>query len=137
MEVSRRGKIILGFIRGIIKMALNILFYAVVVIAISRACVFAYDFSYKIFGDVSVEAEPGKDTPIEVKTGEGTMVLAQKLENMGLVEDKYSFYVRAKLSTGSKKPILPGSYRLNTSMNYEEIIYVITNESAQVIPLEN
>lgn len=127
--VSNRTKTILNIIKIVLQICWNILFYTVIIIAVFRLCSVVYDFSYEIFGDVRVEAAPGRDMAIEVRTGEGTMGLSKKLENKGIINDRYTFYVRAKLSTGSRRPILPGSYKLNTSMNYDEILSVITNEN--------
>lgn len=128
--VSNRTKSILGIVKIIIQIIWNILLYTLVILVALRLCTAVYDFSYHIFGNVTVESSPGTDKAIEIADGEGTMHIASKLENQGIVTDKYTFYVRAKLSTGSRKPILPGSYKLNTSMTYDEIISVITNESS-------
>lgn len=127
--VSNRTKSILSILKIILQVVFNILMYTLIIIVVIRLSTAVYDFSYQIFGNVSVEGAPGTDMPLEIKSGEGTMDLAKDLENKGLIVDKYTFYVRAKISTGSSKPILPGSYKINTSMTYDEIISVITNES--------
>ncbi|MEG1991891.1 MAG: endolytic transglycosylase MltG [Acetivibrio sp.] len=126
---TNRTKSALGVLKIIIQIIWNILLYTIIIIGVFRISGVVYDFSYEIFGNVTVDSLPGKDMPIEIRSGEGTKELAQKLENMGIIVNKNTFFVRAKLSIGSRKPILPGSYRLNTSMTYEEIISVITNES--------
>lgn len=128
--VSNRTKSILGILRIIVQVVFNILMYTLVILLAIRLCTVVYDFSYQIFGNVTVEQAPGTDTPFEITKGEGTMELATALEDHGLVVDKYTFYVRAKLSTSSRRPILPGTYKLNTSMTYEEILSVVTNETA-------
>ncbi|MFA9463026.1 MAG: endolytic transglycosylase MltG [Velocimicrobium sp.] len=127
--VSNRTKLILNILKIIVQVIFNILIYTVIIIMAIRLCTAVYDFSYQIFGNMAIEEAPGTDFPIEINKGEGTMKLATDLENKGLIVDKYTFYVRVKLSTSSRKPILPGIYKLNTSMSYEEIISVITNES--------
>lgn len=127
--LSNHTKNILKIIRLIIQLFLNILLYTIVIIMVLKISRIVYDFSYEIFGNVCVQEEPGTDVPFEIEEGEGTYEMAQKLENMGLIVNKYSFTIRAKLSTSEKRPVLPGSYRLNTSMSYSEIINVITNES--------
>lgn len=120
------SKIILTIINVIIHIFLNILFYTFVIILITKLSVIAYDFSYQIFGNVSVEEAPGRDISIEIKSGESTMNIANKLELNRLIVNKYSFYLRAKLT---KQVIMPGTYVINTSMDYDQIFSVITDLS--------
>ena len=54
------------------------------------------------------------------------MSVASKLELYKIIENKYSFYVRAKLTDEN---ILPGVYVVRSDMNYDMIFDVITNES--------
>lgn len=129
--VSNRTKSILSTLKIIVQVVFNILMYTLIILVAIRLCTAVYDFSYQIFGSVTVEEAPGTDMAFEIASGEGTMELASDLVSKGLIADKYTFYVRAKISTGSRKPILPGSYKLNTSMTYDEIISVITNESVE------
>ena len=81
---------------------------------------------YQIFGEVSVQKAPGTDLEFTINEGESTMAIAQRLEYGKLVVNKYSFYIRAKLDTAGAG-ILPGTYELNTSMTYGEILSVITS----------
>ncbi len=127
--VSNRTKSILGTLKIITQVVFNILMYTLIILVAIQLCTAVYDFSYQIFGRVTVDQAPGTDMAFEIDSGEGTMELATDLESKGIIADKYTFYVRAKLSTGSRKPILPGTYKLNTSMTYDDIISVITNES--------
>ncbi len=127
--VSNRTKSMLGTLKVIVQVVFNILMYTLIILVAIQLCTAVYHFSYQIFGSVTVEDAPGTDMAFEIESGEGTMELATDLESKGLIADKYTFYVRAKISTGSRKPILPGAYKLNTSMAYDEIISVITNES--------
>lgn len=133
MAVSDGTKRLLHVLVVLIQVFLNILFYFFVIFGTIQLCQVVYEYSYQIFGEVRAEEAPGQDMTVEIRDGEGTMQLAVRLENKGLVVNRYTFYLRAKLSTNSKRPILPGSYRLNTSMTYQELLEVITKEA----PLEN
>lgn len=114
-------KIVFGII-------LSVIFYVLVIIFISRFCKNVFDFGYQIFGNVSVTDAPGTDIDFTIGDSESTMSVATKLEYNKLVVNKYSFYIRAQLSaSGEGSPILPGTYELNTSMNYDEILSVITD----------
>jgi len=113
---------------------LSVIFYMLVIVAISKMCTYAYNFSYQVFGNVTVSEAPGTDVDVTVNDSESTMSIASKLEYNKLVVNKYSFFLRAKLnSSGSEgKPILPGTYTLNTSMNYDEILSTITDPEMAV-----
>ena len=59
------------------------------------------------------------------------MNVATKLETNKLIPDKYSFFLKVQignLGSGKKKyEIKGGTYELNTSMNYDEILSMITD----------
>ncbi len=112
----------------IFRMLLNILFYLAVIYIITVVSKEAYSFCYQIFGEVSVDQEPGRDIEIQIKTGESSMNIASKLELNKIIVNKYSFYVKAKLMSYT---IMPGTYTLNSSMDYNEIFAIITVPSTE------
>ena len=130
MAGRQRGTVTaLKAVRIFFGIILSVIFYLLVIVAISKMCTYAYDFSYQVFGNVAVAEAPGTDVEFTVNDSESTMSVASKLEYNKLVVNKYSFYVRAKLSSSGSggKPILPGTYILNTSMSYEQILSTITD----------
>lgn len=127
--VSNRTKTVLNVTKIILQIIWNIFFYTVIVVGVIWLCKNVFTLSYQIYGDVRMEPVPGRDISLEIKEGEGTMELSGRLFDKGLIPNKYTFFIRAKLSTGTKRPILPGTYRVNTSMTYGEILDVVTNES--------
>lgn len=126
MEMSKSAKSAMKGISIVIQLFLNILFYVVLIMAVVKLSGWTYNFAYQVFGNVTVASAPGKLATIEIEEGEGTRSVADELEKNGLIVNADSFYVRAKLTTGSKKPILPGTYTLNSSMTYDEILAVLT-----------
>jgi UPF0755 protein len=127
---STRTKVFFKILKSVLQLFLNILFYVLVVLAIMKLSTAAFEFSYQVFGNVVVEEAPGTDVEIKIQEGESTSSIARKLAVQKLVVNQYSFYLRTKLTTGSDKPILPGSYTLNTSMNYDDILAIITDMDA-------
>lgn len=125
---SVQGRRILKGIMATIQVLVNIIVYTVLIIAIVKITSWTYHFSYQIYGNVTAESAPGRDVTVEIKEQEGTMEIASDLYEEGAVIDKYSFFIRMKLTTGKKRPILPGTYTLNTSMTYEEILDILTKE---------
>lgn len=112
----------------LLKLLLNIVFYLFIIFVIMEASKTAYKFTYQIFGQETLEQAPGRDVEIQIKKGESSINVASKLELNKIIENKYSFYVKAKIMD---YVIMPGTYTLNTSMTYDEIFSVITVPSAE------
>lgn len=129
MKKSTSGKLALRFTGAILRFIVNIIFYILVVIVIVRGVNYIYHFSYEVFGSVSREAEPGTDVTVQIYRGETTMNIATKLETSLVISDKYSFYLKTKLKSYD---IMPGTYILNTSMDYNEILAVITDAANSI-----
>ncbi len=117
----------------ILKLLVNIFFYILVVILIINFSRMAYDFTYQLYGPVGVDPAPGTDIIIEIQKGDSTMDVASKLEVKMAIKSKYAFYLKTKLE---KSVIMPGTYAINTSMNYKEILAVITDYSASLVQEE-
>ncbi|WP_343209241.1 endolytic transglycosylase MltG [Anaerolentibacter hominis] len=120
-------KVALKMTGGAVNMLLTIAFYILVIMVICKIGAMSYEFAYEIFGDVSVDAEPGRDVEITINEGDSAMNIAGKLEVNKVVVNKYSFYIRIKLNR--KNLVKPGTYTLNSSMNYDEIMRVITGQA--------
>lgn len=132
MTKSAKNKFALNLAGFILHILLNIIFYSIVVLLVIKLSTAAYEFAYEIYGDVSAAEEPGTDVKIEIRKGESTMDLAKRLKYNRLISNPYSFFVRAKLASNSVRPILAGTFILNTSMNYGEILDVLTDAGANL-----
>ncbi|BCK00020.1 endolytic transglycosylase MltG [Anaerocolumna chitinilytica] len=124
---STSSRVALKVISTILKILLNILFYSIVIVLLVKISGVAHDFGYQVFGKVTASEAPGHDTTIEIDKGESTMNIASKLELNGVIVNKYSFFLKAKLK---KYNLMPGTYNLNTSMTYDEIFSILTVPSA-------
>lgn len=120
---TRKEKFILSTFGVIIHIFLNIIFYILVVFAVITASRYVYNFSYQVFGSMPVAKIASTETEITINKGDSTMRVAELLDRKKLILNKYSFYVRGKL-TGQN--ILPGTYKLNNGMDYNEIFEIIT-----------
>lgn len=124
---STTSRVALKVISTILKILLNILFYSIVIILLIKVSSMAHDFGYQVFGKVTASESPGRDTAIQIKKGESTMNIAGKLELYGVIVNKYSFFLKAKLK---KYNLMPGTYDLNTSMTYDEIFDILTTPNS-------
>jgi Predicted periplasmic solute-binding protein len=110
----------------ILKLLFNIAFYVFIAFVIINVSKLAYDFTYQLYGPVTAASAPGTDITVEIQKGDSTMDVATKLESELAVTNKYAFYLKSKLQEAK---IMPGSYSINTSMTYDEILGVITELS--------
>ncbi|NLJ96735.1 MAG: endolytic transglycosylase MltG [Clostridiales bacterium] len=127
-------KVTLKISSFILRMLLNIIFIILVVIFVYYGSQKAFNFTYQLYGPVRMEEPPGRDIPIRINKGESTMDVASKLEINRVIVNKYSFYFKAKLQD---KVIMPGTYKVNSSMTYDEIFDVITDYSKSLIQNED
>lgn len=130
MGKSANTSAILKIMNAIMRIFLNIIFYGAVVWIVMEGGKFAYNFSYQLFGSVPVTEEPGKDYDFLIAKGDSTMQIAEKLEFSNLIVNKYSFYLKTKFK---KYNIYPGTYVLNNSMDYDEILDVITDQKNSIV----
>lgn len=123
-------KIITDIFGFILHLLLNIIFYAVVIFVIYKVGITAKNFCFQVFGDYTMDAEPGINMEITINEGATTMEVASALEQYRLIPNRYSFYLKVQLM-GYK--ILAGTYILNTSMTYDEILEQITNYANSIV----
>lgn len=114
----------------IIRLLMNIMFYVLVAFLIVNVSKQAFQFTYQLYGPVALEKEPGRDLIIQIKKGESTMDIASKLEVNRVIVNKYSFYVKTKIEDDT---IMPGTYEINSSMTYNDILEIITDYSQSLI----
>lgn len=105
-----------------------LLFYFIVYIVITEYAGEAYDFSYQIFGNVSMEDSSDDKVKVTIPEGAALDEVASLLAEKELIKNEYSFYIREKLSTSEKRMILPGTYILHPSDSYEEILNILTQD---------
>lgn len=117
----------------ILRLLLNIIFYIMAIILIVNVSKAAYQFTYQLYGPVVKDAAPGREIIFQIKKGESSMDIASKLELNRAIVSKYSFFVKVKLQN---KIIMPGTYIINSSMTYNEILKIITDYSESIIQQE-
>ena len=66
--------------------------------------------------------DKGNETcTVTIEKGDGVFAIANKLKKAGLIELR-GFFVLFEIVTGAKKDIDPGTYELNTSMDYRSLV---------------
>lgn len=112
-------------VRTILIVLLNLIFYGLMLFGGVKLCQTGYSFAYGILGDVSMEMPPGQDKLFIVTATQDEFTVADNLEEMDLVGNKYCFYLRMRLRKTEGTALKPGSYTLNTSMSYDDILHAI------------
>lgn len=108
----------------------KLLLSVVVIMIVYIGALTAYDFGYRIFAEKPMSSAPGQEIVVIIKEGMGTGAVANMLEDQGLIRDATIFKIQNKLSHYSGG-FLAGTYTLNTSMDNDEIMAVLSGEAGQ------
>ena len=65
-----------------------------------------------------------------VEKNDSLLEVANKLELLRMIDNKYAFYIRGKFS-GYVNKIKPGKYTVNQAMNNEEILSKLAKEEKE------
>lgn len=116
-------KVVLGFF----ELCIHVLIYAFVIFIVYRAAVFAYDYSYNVFGDPVVSKYDTQTQTIVVEDGDSASQVAKKLKDAGLIKYESAFVIRVRLEELGDQ-IMPGTFELSPSMSIEEILQKLITE---------
>jgi len=108
----------------------EVLLLILLIFVVSKVGKWAYNFGYQIFAEQTVDEEPGRDIQITIKEGDSNRSICLMLEEKGLITDANPFYVRLMI-TDYRKLMKPGTYTLNTSMEKEEMMAVMSGETLE------
>lgn len=101
-----------------------------VVIGIYRLGEYSYNLGYSIIADTSVDAPPGREVSMTLRSDMTVKEAAQLLERKGLIEDARIFQIQLKLNNYEEE-LMPGTYVLNTSMTSKEIMKILSGEDEE------
>lgn len=113
------------FLGAVSATIIKIVVAAVIIVAVFRLAVYAYDFGFQVFADAPLSEGEGRTVSVVVSEGLGNRELAKMLEQKGLVKDANVFYIYDLLSDYRKKELKPGTYELSTAMNAEEMLEIL------------
>lgn len=125
-ERGKGNKVIFRLAYNVVVLVVEILLVLLVAFGIIKCCQSSYHFCYEVFGSVSLEEEPGQNKDFQVRKSDDMYRVAKRLRKEKLIKNPYSFYARTMMMDQSQIKLRPGSYVLNTSMDYEEIINELT-----------
>lgn len=124
-QKSTEAKVAVSILRFLMGLILNLIFYAISFALIYYLAGQAYTFAYEVFGSQVVDSAPGKSITIKVDKEDTMQDVAKTLEQQEIIINQASFVVRAVLT---KKEIHPGTYTVNSSQSYAEILEILNTE---------
>lgn len=124
-QKSTEAKVAVSILRFLMGLILNLIFYAASFALIYYLARQAYTFAYEVFGSQVVDSAPGKSITIKVDKEDTMQDVAKTLEQQEIIINQASFVVRAVLT---KKEIHPGTYTVNSSQSYAEILEILNTE---------
>ncbi len=106
-------------------MVVRIALAAVIIMAVFKLAVGAYNFGYQVFADIPMSEEGGWVVSVIITEEQDSRDVAELLEQRGLIADANVFYVQEQLSKAYKGKIQPGTYELSTAMSAEEMLRIM------------
>ena len=114
------------FIRRTVIASIYLMIYFVLSVCVIFCCRQGYRFCRLVFGTESVDRQTGKDCSFEVDATDTMKSVSVRLKKEGIIVDDASFYFRTQMMDPADIYLKPGRYVLNTSLNYQEIIDLLT-----------
>lgn len=107
----------------VLSVSISALFGVLVVCGLYQIGLKCYDFGYLVYTEPAVSQGKGTEQIVQITEDMETKELADLLEEKGLVRDARLFYLQAKLS---KFALVPGVYKVSTSMTARELMVAMT-----------
>ncbi len=95
------------------------------IVVVFKLAVAAYDFGYQVFADIPVSDGDGRVISVVVSEKQSSRELAKVLEQRGLINYSYVFFIQEQLSDDYRGNIRPGTYELSTSMSSEQMLEIL------------
>ena len=122
--IKMNVKEIVGSVFG---MAFKIIAIVLIVMFTYKYALLAYDYGYRIFGEMPITSGEGRNVTVTIKEGADAKAIGEMLENKGLIRDG-ELFVLQELISDYHNDLLPGTYELNTSMTAEQMMEVMSTE---------
>ncbi len=112
----------IGF--GLLDTVVKGLLVALAIVMISKYASLAYNYGYNIYNQTPVSQYDTRVVLVSVTDSMSVMDIAELLENRGLIQDKYLFWLQERFSEYHGM-IAPGTYDLSPSQTADEIIGIM------------
>ncbi|MDR1766689.1 MAG: aminodeoxychorismate lyase [Lachnospiraceae bacterium] len=119
--MSKATKEINRIAGAVINVAIHLIVLAILVLVVYALVTRGYAFGHKVFyaQPLAGAGQSVMQKTVAIEDGESPLDVGKKLENLGLIDDPYVFYVQ---SVFYSYKIYPGEYSLSTAMTSKEIL---------------
>lgn len=122
-----------SLIAAVCGMILKVVVAVVIIMAIYRGAIMAYDYGYRVFEEPAMSVGEGRVIHVTIPEGMSAKEMGQLFLSKGLIRDDRLFIVQYYLSE-FRKDIKTGDFELNTAMTVEEMMEAMTKEPVEEEP---
>ncbi len=108
-------------------MILKVVVAVVIIMAIYRGAITAYDYGYRVFEEPAMSAGEGRVISVTITEDMSAKEMGQLFLSKGLIRDEKLFIVQYYLSE-FRKDLKTGDFELSTAMTVEEMMEAMTKE---------
>lgn len=116
-----------SLIAAVCGMILKVVVAVVVIMAIYRGAIMAYDYGYRVFEEPAMSSGEGRVIHVTVTEDMSAKEMGQLFLSRGLIRDDKLFIVQYYLSE-FREDLKTGDFELNTAMTVEEMMEAMTKE---------
>ena len=120
------GKIVIQML----SISLSVLFILLSIYGLYELGLVTYEYGYRVFTEKPMTTGDGKDKLVQVTGAMSTRDIGERLQEKGLIRDKWLFCIQVALSDYGSK-LQPGKYTLNTSMTVRQMLEVMSGETEE------
>lgn len=128
MKVERGGKMVNKTLKAMIKAISKIALVVAIGLVVIFAGQTAFNFGFNLTNHN--DKEVGRDIAVDIPKGASTQMIADILEESGVIKNAFLFRVSSKFK-GSDGSFKYGNYIMNSSMTEEEIMTMLMTQGEQ------
>ncbi len=122
-----------SLIAAVCGMILKVVVAVVLIMAIYRGAIMAYDYGYRVFEEPAMSVGEGRVISVTITEGMSAKEMGELFLSKGLIRDEKLFIAQYYLSE-YRKELKTGNFELSTAMTVEEMMEAMTKEPVAVQP---
>ena len=116
-----------SLIAAVCGMILKVVVAVVLIMAIYRGAIMAYDYGYRVFEEPAMSVGEGRVINVTITEGMSAKEMGELFLSKGLIRDEKLFIVQYYLSE-FRKELKTGDFELSTAMTVEDMMEAMTKE---------
>lgn len=116
-----------SLIAAVCGMILKVVAAVVIIMAVYRGAIMAYDYGYRVFEEPAMSVGEGRTVSVTITEGMSAKEMGELFLSRGLIRDDKLFIVQYYLSE-FRKELKTGNFELSTAMTVEQMMEAMTKE---------